>query len=328
MSVELLQAASDEVQALFDSCLVDQTTDVATLPEAERLTLTLFPNPSTDRLTLDVPTNTCLERAEVFNLSMVHQRVHVESFSKGLGSQTMDVSRFAQWRLPNGRALLGPHACREVHGRAVIQIFMSEYGILKWSLVVAPPALLAIFTKAPRVMEGDGGPSLLEQRDPYGYGGRFAGQPVDVWLTIEATNRKTGEAISHVDSIRVSPEGCGGNGCNEGKEVRSSRDVAVFVSDSAYLPIDSGRLQMFFVPAAKIGYPLWVNAYSNGYHMSEHWLTPTMHESEREEDGNSLFVKAKMKFGPVDTKWLVMPIDRLTGEDLFEVGGLSAVQRR
>ena len=68
---------------------------------------------------------------------------------------------------------------------------MSEYGILKWSLVVA--ALLAIFTKAPRVMEGDGGPSLLEQRDPYGYGGRFAGQPVDVWLTIEATNRKTGE---------------------------------------------------------------------------------------------------------------------------------------
>ena len=66
---------------------------------------------------------------------------------------------------------------------------MSEYGILKWSLVVA--ALLAIFTKVPRVMEGDGGPSLLEQRDPYGYGGRFAGEPVDVWLTIEATNRKT-----------------------------------------------------------------------------------------------------------------------------------------
>ena len=187
---------------------------------------------------------------------------------------------------------------------------MSEYGILKWSLVVA--ALLAIFTKAPRVMEGDGRPSLLEQRDPYGYGGRFAGQPVDVWLTIEATNRKTGEAISHVDSIRVSR----GGKANEGKEVRSSRDVAVFISDSAYLPIDSGRLRTFFIPAAKIGYPLWVNAYSNGYHMSEHWLTPTMHESEREENGNSLFVKAKMKFGPVDTKWLVMPIDRLTGEDL------------
>ena len=45
--------------------------------------------------TLDVPTNTCLERAEVFNLS--GQRVHEEAFSKGLGSQTMDVSR-----LPNG----------------------------------------------------------------------------------------------------------------------------------------------------------------------------------------------------------------------------------
>ena len=95
MSVELLQAASDEVQALFDSCLVDQTTEAATLPEEERLILTVFPNTSTDRLTLDVPTNTCLERAEVFNLS--GQRVHEEAFSKGLGSQTMDVSR-----LPNG----------------------------------------------------------------------------------------------------------------------------------------------------------------------------------------------------------------------------------
>ena len=160
-------------------------------------------------------------------------------------------------------------------------------------------------------MEGDGGPGLLEQRDPYGYGGRFAGQPVDVWLTIEATNRNTGKPFrAWIQS-----------GCHaverlmKGKKC-SSRDVAVFISDSAYLPIDSGRLRTFFIPAAKIGYPLWVNAYSNGYHMSEHWLTPTMHESEREENGNSLFVKAKMKFGPVDTKWLVMPIDRLTGEDL------------
>ena len=94
MSVELLQAASDEVQALFDSCLVDQTTDVATLPEAERLTLTLFPNPSTDHLTLDVPTNTCLERAEVFNLS--GQRVHEEAFSEEQGSQSVDVSALPQ----------------------------------------------------------------------------------------------------------------------------------------------------------------------------------------------------------------------------------------
>jgi hypothetical protein len=115
MSVELLQAASDEVQALFDSCLVDQTTEVATLPEAERLTLTLFPNPSTDRLTLDVPTNTCLESAEVFNLS--GQRVHVESFFKGQGSQSMDVSR-----LPNGAYQMVVHCSDRVRvGKFMIE---------------------------------------------------------------------------------------------------------------------------------------------------------------------------------------------------------------
>ena len=145
MSVELLQAASDEVQALFDSCLVDQTTEVATLPEAERLTLTLFPNPSTDRLTLDVPTNICLERAEVFNHS--GQRVHV-SHSPRTGIPNDGCLAFAQWRLPNGRALLGPHARREVHGRAVIQI--SHVGIWNPQVVVGCGSVVGHFHEGPQ----------------------------------------------------------------------------------------------------------------------------------------------------------------------------------
>ena len=56
--------------------------------------ITLFPNPAADRLTLGVPANTCLERAEVFNLS--GQRVHEEAFSEEQGSQSVDVSALPQ----------------------------------------------------------------------------------------------------------------------------------------------------------------------------------------------------------------------------------------
>ena len=45
--------------------------------------ITLFP--AADRLTLGVPANTCLERAEVFNLS--GQRVHEEAFSEEQGNR-------------------------------------------------------------------------------------------------------------------------------------------------------------------------------------------------------------------------------------------------
>jgi hypothetical protein len=64
--------------------------------------ITLFPNPAADRLTLGVPANTCLERAEVFNLS--GQRVHEEAFSEEQGSQSVDVSA-----LPQGAYVMAVH---------------------------------------------------------------------------------------------------------------------------------------------------------------------------------------------------------------------------
>lgn len=178
---------------------------------------------------------------------------------------------------------------------------MSEYGILKWSLIVA--GLLAIFTKAPETVETDGAGTLFRQRDPYSNGSRFTGKPVDLWLTINAKDEVASDRVPHIDSIHVSQEG--------------------LLSDTAYLPVDSSAPQSFLITDLKIDRPVWLNAWSSGYSMSKHMFLLKIRETVRQEDGSRLYVVPELKFKAVETLLLVTPFDRSTGENL---GGRVNIQ--
>lgn len=171
---------------------------------------------------------------------------------------------------------------------------MSEFVILKWSLIVA--SLLAIFTKAPDTVEPDGVGTLFRQRDPYGNGSRFTGKLVDLWLTINAKNEAASDRVPHIDSIHVSQDG--------------------LIWDTAYLPIDSSIPQSFLISDLKIDRPVLLNAWSNGFQMSKHQFLLKIRKTVRKEDGSRLYVVPEMKFRAVETLLHVTPYDHLTGESL------------
>lgn len=171
---------------------------------------------------------------------------------------------------------------------------MSEFAILKWSLIVA--SLLAIFTKTPETEEPDGVGTLFRQRDPYGNGSRFTRKPVDLWLTINAKDEVASDRVPHIDSIYVSQDG--------------------LISDKAYLPVDSSIPQSFLISDLKIDRHVKLNAWSNGFQMSKHGFLLKIRKTVRQEDGSRLYVVPEMKFSAVETLLLVIPYDYSTGESL------------
>ena len=197
---------------------------------------------------------------------------------------------------------------------------MSEFVILKWSLIVA--SLLAIFTKTPETAEPDGVGTLFRQRDPYGNGSRFTRKPVDLWLTINAKDEVASDRVPHIDSIYVSQYGLFHRGFFVGgsKEdpsvVSLCEDFAQMGSDTAYLPVDSSIPQSFLISDLKIDRPVKLYAWSNGFQISTHGFLLKIRKTVRQEDGSRLYVVPEMKFSAVETLLLVIPYDYSTGESL------------